>query len=125
MAPLQPLIHEDLADAAPFDADALRLVEVGAQAVQRPAAEGQAQTLRVGQGRGDHFGSLLGRVGVRAPGPGAILQSWKAPLIEAMEPGVNGGAREAQLPGDLARLASVGDGQKDAGPLDSAGLSRP
>ena len=124
MAPLQPLVHEDLADAAPLDRDALLLVEVVPQAVECPAAEGLAQALRVGQGRGDHFGALLGRVGVRAAGPGAIRQPGEAPLIEAMQPGVGGGAREAQLLGDPARSASVGDGQEDAGPLDDAGLGR-
>ena len=74
MAPLQPLVHEDLADAAPLDRDPLVLVEVVPQAVECPAAEGLAQALRVGQGRGDDLGALLGCVGVRAAGPRAILQ---------------------------------------------------
>jgi hypothetical protein len=123
--PLQPLIDEDLADAAPLDRDAPLLVEVDAQAVQRPAAEGQAQLLRVGQRRGEDFGALLGGVDVRPTGAGPILKSMGAPLIEAMEPGVDGGARDAQLLGDLARPSSLGDGQQELGPLDEAGLRGP
>jgi hypothetical protein len=92
MTPLQPLIDEDLADAAALDRDALLLIEVGPQTVQRPAAEGQAQALGIGQRRGEHFGALPGRVGVRAPGPGPIRQAVEALLIEAMDPGVDGGA---------------------------------
>ena len=125
MAPLQPLVHEDLADAAALDADALLLVEVGAQAVQRPAAEGQAQALRVGQRGGDHFGALLGRIGVRTPGAGPILQPVGTPLIEAMDPGIDRGARQPQVLGDLAGPPSLGDGQQELGPLDEAGLRGP
>jgi hypothetical protein len=125
MAPLQPLVHEDLADAAALHADALVLVEVGAQTVQRPAAEGQAQALRIGQRRGDHLGALLGGVGMRASGPGPILQAVEAPLIEAMDPGVDGGARQTQLLGDLAGPPSVGDGQEDLGALHESGLCGP
>lgn len=125
MAPLQPLVHEDLADAAPLDRDALLLVEVGAKAVECPAAEGLAQALRVGQRRGDHLGALLGRVDVRAAGPRTILQSGEALFVEAMDPGVDGGTREAELLGNSARRASVGDGQEDPGPLDGASLGRP
>jgi hypothetical protein len=125
MTPLQPLINEDLADAAALDRDALPLIEIGPQAVQRPAAEGQAQALGIGQRRGDHFGALLGGVGVRAPGPGPILQAVEALLIEAMDPGVDGGARQAQLLGDLAGPGSVGDGQEDLGALHESGLCGP
>jgi hypothetical protein len=73
MPPLQPLVHQDLANAAAFDRDPLLLVEVDAEAVQGPAAEGQAQALGVGQRGCDHFGPLLGGVGVRASGPRPIL----------------------------------------------------
>jgi hypothetical protein len=125
MAPLQPLVHEELADAAALDADALLLVEVGAQAVQRPAAEGQAQGLRVRQGGGDHFGALLGGVGVRTPGAGPILQAAEPPLVEAMDPGVDRGPRDTEVLGDLTGRSPVGTGQEDPGPLDEAGLSRP
>jgi hypothetical protein len=65
LAPLQPLVEEDLVDAAPLDRDALLLVEIGLQAVERPAAEGQAQALRAGQRGGEDLGPLLGGVGVR------------------------------------------------------------
>jgi hypothetical protein len=125
MAPLQPLVHEDLADATPLDRDALLLVEVGPQAVQRPAAEGQAQALRVGQRGGDHFGALLGRIGVRTPGARPIPQPEEALLIEAMDPGVDRGARQPQVLGDLAGPPSLGDGQQELGPLDEAGLRGP
>ena len=95
MPPLQPLIDEDLADAAPLDRDALPLVEVISQAVERPAAEGQAQALRVGQRRGDDLGALLGRVGGRAPGPGPIFQATEPPVVEASDPGVDRGPANA------------------------------
>jgi hypothetical protein len=45
---MEPLGDEDLVDAAPLDRDALLLVEVVLQAVERPGAEGQAESLRVG-----------------------------------------------------------------------------
>jgi hypothetical protein len=125
MAPLQPLVDEELADAAASDADALLLVEVGAQPVQRPAAEGQAQALRGGQGRGDDLGALLGGVGVRTPGPGPIPQAAEPPLVEAMDPGVDGGPRDAEVLGDLTGRSPVGTGQEDPCPLDESGLSRP
>jgi hypothetical protein len=45
--------------------------------------------------------------------------------MEAMDPGVDRGARDAPLLGDLAGPTSVGDGQEDLGPLDEAGLCGP
>jgi hypothetical protein len=125
VSPLQPLIDEDLADAAPLDRDAFLLVEVGAQAVQRPAAKGQVQLLRGGQRRGEDFGTLLGGVGVRPAGAGPILQAVEAPLIEAMDPGVDGGARDAQPLGDLAGPMSVGEGREDLGAFHESGLCGP
>jgi hypothetical protein len=125
MPPPQALGDQDLVDATPLDRDALLLVEVGLQAVERPGAEGQSQPFRVGQGRGDDRGPLLGGIGRGAPGPPAILQAGGPPLVEAMDPRVDGGARDAQIFGDLARSSSVGDGQEDLSPLDEAGLGRP
>ncbi len=87
MPPLQPLVHEDLADAAALDRDALLLVEVGAQAVQRPAGEGQTQALRIGQRSGDDLGALLGGIGMRPARPGLILQAGQISVVEAMDPG--------------------------------------
>ena len=124
MAPLQPLVHEDLADAAPLDRDPLTLVEVVPQAVERPAAEGEIEAVRVGQGGGGDLGPLLRRVGVRAPGPGPILQPAESPVIEPMDPGVDGGLADAQVAGDLAGALPVSDGEQDPCPLDEAGLSR-
>ena len=74
MPPVQALGDKDLVDAAPLDWDALLLVEVDLQAVERPGAKGPAQVLRVGQGRGDDLGDLLGRIGGRASGAGLVLQ---------------------------------------------------
>jgi hypothetical protein len=124
MPPLQPLVHEDLADAAPLDRDAPLLIEVIAQAVQRPAAEGQPQALRVGQRRGDDLGASLGGVGVRSPGAGPVPQPVEALLVEATDPGVDRGPRDAQLLGHQAGPSPVGDGQEDPGPLDESGLGR-
>src|SRR5687767_10688471 len=100
MPPLQPLVDEDLADTAALDRDPLLLVEVGTQAVQRPAAEGETQALRVSQRRGDDLGPLLGGVGVWSAGPRPILQALEPLLVEAMDPGVDRGPRDAQVPGD-------------------------
>jgi hypothetical protein len=124
MPPFQPLIDEDLADAAPLDRDALVLVEVISQAVQRPAAEGQAQALRVGQRRGDDLGTLLGGVGVRPAGAGPILEPLESPLVEAADPGIDGGTADAQVAGDLAGSMPVGDGEQEPGALDESGLGR-
>jgi hypothetical protein len=122
MAPPQALLPEELVDAAAPDRDALLLVEVGLQAVQRPAAEGQAQALRVGQRGGDDLGALLGRVGRRPPGPRPILQPVEPLIVEAVDPGVDRRPREAQVLGDLAGPSPVGDGEEDLGPLDETGL---
>src|SRR3954451_10820873 len=97
MAPLQPLVHEDLADATPLDRDPLLLVEVGAQAVERPGNEGEAEALRVGHRRGDAFGALLGGVGVRPAGAVPILEPVEPPLFEASDPGVDGLPADAQI----------------------------
>jgi hypothetical protein len=122
VAPLQPLVHEDLADATAFDRDALRLAEVGLQAIERPAPEGQAQALRVGQRRGDDLGALLGRISRRTPGPGPILRPVEALVIEAMNPGVDRRPGDAEVLGDLAGTSSGGEGQEDLSPLDESGL---
>jgi hypothetical protein len=95
------------------------------QAVERPATEGQRQPLRVGQGGGDDLGALLGGIGVRPARAGAIVEAGEALVVEAMDPGVDGGPRDARLLGHLAGSSSVGDGQEDPGPLDEAGLGRP
>jgi hypothetical protein len=81
--PLQPFVAKDFVDPAPLDRDALLLVEVGLQTVQRPAAKGQPQALRVGQGRGDDLGALLGRIGRGTPGPGLVLQSAESLVINS------------------------------------------
>jgi hypothetical protein len=91
MSPPQAFGQEDLIDAAAFDPDALLFIEVGLQAIERPAGEGQAQALRIGQRRGDDLGALLGGVGVRPPGPRLILQAVEPPAIAAMDPGIDGG----------------------------------
>jgi hypothetical protein len=124
MPPLQTLVHGDLADAAPLDRDPLLLVQVIAQAVQRPAPEGQAQALRIGQRRGDDLGALLGGVGVRPAGARPILEPLESPLVEAAGPGVDGGTADAQVAGDLAGSMPVGDGEQDPGALDESGLGR-
>jgi hypothetical protein len=122
VAPLQSLVDEDLADAAPLDRDTPLLVEVGPQAVERPAAEGEVQPLRVGQRRGDDLGALLGGVGVRPAGAGPVLQAAEALLVEATDPGVDGGPAGAQVAGDLAGASPVGEGDEEPGPLDESGL---
>jgi hypothetical protein len=124
MTPPQPFGQEDLVDAAAFDRDPFLLVEVGLQAVERPASEGEPQALRIGERRGDDLGALLGRIGRGTPGPGLVLQSAESLVIEAMDPGVDRGSRDVQVLGHLAGPLPVGDGQKDLGPLDEAGLSR-
>jgi hypothetical protein len=124
MAPLQPLVHEDLADAAPLDRDPLALVEVVAQSVERPAAEGQIEAFRVGQRGGDDLGALFGRVGMRASRPGPILEPAEPPVVEAVDPGVDGGLADAQVAGDLGGSSPVGDGEQDPRPLNESGLGR-
>src|SRR3954452_23149052 len=125
MTPLQPLVDEDLADAAAFDRYVLLLVEVDAQAIQRPAAEGQAQNLWVSQCRGEGLGAWLGRVGARTPGAGPILQAAEALLVKAVDPGVDRGAGQFQVLGDLARPSPARDSQEDLGSLDEACLRGP
>jgi hypothetical protein len=73
MPPPQALGPQQLVDPAPLDRDAYPLVEVVAQPVECPAAEGLSQLLRIGQGRGEDRGPLLGVVGVRSARAGAVL----------------------------------------------------
>ena len=90
MPPLQPLVHEDLADAAPLDRDAPLLVEVGLQPVERPTAEGQTEVLGGRQRGGDHLGALLGGVGMGSPGAGTVLEPGESPVVEAVDPDIDG-----------------------------------
>jgi hypothetical protein len=124
MAPLQPLVHEDLADAAPLDRDPLVLIEVVSQSVERPTGEGEIEAFRVGQRGGDDLGPLLGRVGVRAAGPRSILQPRQPPVVEAMDPGVDRRPRDAADLGDPAGGLPVGEGEQDPGALNESGLGR-
>jgi hypothetical protein len=94
------------------------------QTIERPAPEGQAQALRVGQRRGDDLGALPGRISRRTPGPGPILQPVEALVIEAMNPGVDRRPGDAEVLGDLAGTSSVGEGQEDLSPLDESGLGK-
>jgi hypothetical protein len=124
MPPPQAFSQEDLVDAAALDRDAFLLVEVGLKPIQRPAAEGQPQAPRIGQRHGDDLGALLSRVGRWAPGPRLILQAVEPLIMEAVDPGVDRGPRDAQVLGHLAGSSPVDDGQKDLRPLDEAGLGR-
>jgi hypothetical protein len=124
MTPPQAFGQEDLVDAATSDTDALLLVEVGLQAIERPASERQPQAFGVRQRRGDDLGTLLRRVGGRTSGPGLILQAVELLLVEAMNPEVDRGPRDAQVLGHLAGASPVGDGQEELCPLDETGLSR-
>jgi hypothetical protein len=121
MPPPQPFGQEDLVDAAPLDRDALVLVVVRFQAIQRPAGEGPPEALRIGQRDGDDLGALLGGIGRRAPGAGLILQPMEPVVIEPMDPGVDRRPRDAQVLGHLAGSSPVGDGQEDPGPLNESG----
>ena len=66
--------------------------EVGLEAVERPAAEGQTQAPVIGQREGDDLGTLSGGIGEGTPGPRPILQAVQPLVIEAMDPGVGRGA---------------------------------
>ncbi len=90
--------------------------------IQRPAAEGQPQALRIGQGGGDDLGALSGGVGGGTPSPGPILQAGESLVVEAMEPGVDRRPRDAEFLGDLTGRAPLGEGQEELGPLDEASL---
>jgi hypothetical protein len=123
--PPQALGPQQLVDPAPLDREARLLVKVGLQPIQRPATEGQAQVRRVGQGRGDDRGPLIGVVGVRAARAGAVLQGGEAAVVEPADPGRDGRPGDVQLVGDLADRLPVGRGQEEAGPLDEPGRCGP
>jgi hypothetical protein len=124
MTPPQAFGPEDLVDPAAFDGNALLLVEVSLQAIERPASERQVQALGGRQRRGDDLGALLGRVGRRTSGPGLILQAGEPLLVEAMNPEGDRGPRNAQVLGDLAGSSPGGEGQEDLCALDEPGLGR-
>jgi hypothetical protein len=123
--PPQALAGQQLVDPTPPHRDALLLVEVGLEAVERPGGEGEAQLLRVGEGRGDDGGSLLGPVGGRAARSGPILERRQAPGIEAADPGRDRGPGDARLVGDPADGPAVGGPEEYRGPLDEVGRRGP
>jgi hypothetical protein len=130
MPPPQALGPQQLVDPAPLDRDPPLLIEVVPQPVERPGAERQAQVLRVGQGRGEDRGSLVGVVGVRAARAGAVLQGGQATFIEPVDPGRDGGPGDVQFAGDVGGRSAFGDSQDDPGPLDEpsrcgAGMGEP
>jgi hypothetical protein len=120
LPPAEALLGEDLVDPAPLDRQPLLLIEVGLQAVQRPAAERQLQGFRLGQRRGDDLGPLLGGVGRRPAGAGAFLEAGHTPIVEAADPGIGGGSRAAQRRGDGGRGTAFRCGLDDAGAFDQA-----
>jgi hypothetical protein len=63
LAPAQALVAQDLVNPAALHRDALLLIQVGRQPVERPGDERQPERLRFGQRGSDHGGGLLGRVG--------------------------------------------------------------
>jgi hypothetical protein len=119
--PSQALGPEQLVDAAALDPDALLLVEVGLQPVERPAAEGQAQLLGVGQGGGEDGGPPVGVIGGRAAQARSVLQGGEPAVVEPADPGRDGRPRDVQLAGDLADGPAVGGAEHDAGPFDEPG----
>jgi hypothetical protein len=125
MPPPQALGLQQLVDAAALDRDALLFVEVGLQPVERPAAEGQAQVLRGGQGRGEDRGPLVGVVGGRAARAGSVLQGGGPAVVEPADPGRDGRPGEVESAGDLTDRLAVGGGQDEAGPLDGPGRGDP
>jgi hypothetical protein len=120
--PPQPLGQQDLVDPAAAHRDPHVLLEVGAQAVERPAPEGQPQLLWVGQRGGDDLGDLLGRVDGGPAGSGHVLQSVGPLGVEPPDPGGGHGAGDVQLAGDGGGPQPGGRPEHDVGPLDDAGL---
>jgi hypothetical protein len=120
MAPPQALLREDLVDAAALDRDPLLLVEMDLQPVQGPAGEGQAQVLRGSQRRGDDLGPLLCGVDRRPAGAGALLEPGDPVLVEAADPGIDGGSGAAGRLGDGGGGSAVGGGLDDSGPFGQA-----
>jgi hypothetical protein len=119
--PPQALGPQQLIDAAAFDRDALLLVEVGLQAVECPATEGQAQSLRISQRRRDNGGALVGVIGVGAARAGAVLQGGQAAVVEPADPGRDGGPGDVQLACDVGRRLALGHSQEDLGAFDESG----
>jgi hypothetical protein len=93
------------------------------QAVERPAAEGQAQVLGGGQGRGDDLGPLLGGIGRRTAGAGTLLEAGDPLLVEAADPGIGRGPRATDRRGDCRRGPTVGCRLDDAGAFDQTDRS--
>jgi hypothetical protein len=98
------------------------LIEVRLEPIQRPGSEGQTERLGVGQGGGEDLGDLLGRVGGRPPRSGLIGQGGGPLGVEPLDPGVDRGARDAEVACDGRGPSALGGGQDDPGALDQAGL---
>jgi hypothetical protein len=65
---------------------------------------------------------LLGGVDRPSPRERPLAQAIDPLVIEAVDPGVDGGPGDAEFVGDLAGSLTPGDGQDDPGPPDEAGL---
>jgi hypothetical protein len=85
LAPAQALLKQDLVDAAALNGDALRLMQVDRQPVERPGRERQPKRLRLGQRTGDHGGSLLSRIGRRTARTVPVLERFHSFSIEAAD----------------------------------------
>jgi hypothetical protein len=121
-SPAEAFRQEDLVDPAPPDRDRLVLVEVSLKSVERPAGEGEPERQGVGHRCGEDLGDLFGRVGGRPPGTGLVGEG-RGPLgVEAGDPGVDRGPRDAEVAGDVRGPPSAGGGKDDPGALDHAGF---
>jgi hypothetical protein len=122
LPPGEALGQQDLVDPAPLDRDLPMLVEVGLDPIQGPGGEGEPERAGVGHRGGEDLGDLLGRIGRRPAGSGLIGQGRDPLGVEACDPGVDRGSRDAQVAGDGGDRPALGGGEDDPGPLDQADL---
>jgi hypothetical protein len=125
MTPLQPLVQEDLIDAAPLDRDSFLLVEIGLQAVEGPTTKRQTEGLGIGQGRGDYFRTPLGGVGLRAARAGAIVEAGQPLLVETMNPVVNSFSADMEVGRDGTGALSLCSSAENSGARDESSRCRP
>ena len=122
--PAQALVKQDLVNAAALHCDALCLMQVGGQPVERPRGERQPQRLGLGQRGGNHGSGLLGRVGGRAARPVPVLERLQSFHIEAVDALAHGLAIKTDPGGNRRGALAAAGAPDDLGALHVLGRSR-
>lgn len=120
MSPAQPLLAENLAQAAPLDGNALHLGEEDHQAVERPGVKGLIQLCRRGQGNLQDSPYLMRGIDPWTSLSRPFLQSCDAQAITSADPAASRPFMNTSFLTNLyGKMALVGE-QADLGAFHTA-----